>query len=129
MNEVIENLLYTRSHEWVQKLDDSTVRIGITDHAQHEMGDVVYVELGELGASLSKGDEAGALESVKTVEPFYSPLGGKIVKINEELEGQPELVNRSPYESGWLLELELEAPEELEELLDSEAYQELMDKV
>ncbi|MDD3398862.1 MAG: glycine cleavage system protein GcvH [Candidatus Methanomethylophilaceae archaeon] len=128
MNEVIEGLLYTRSHEWVQKLEGSRVRIGVTDHAQHELGDIVYIELSALGKVLAKGDEAGALESVKTVEPFYSPVGGKVVRVNEELEKQPELINRSPYLEGWLIELEMDSLQDMDGLLDSAAYSSLLEE-
>jgi len=126
MNEVIEGLLYTRSHEWVQKMEGSKVRMGITDHAQHELGDIVYIELPKLGSVISKGDEAGALESVKTVEPFYTPLGGKVILVNDDLETQPELINKSPYVEGWLMDLEISSTEEFEDLMDHEAYSTLL---
>lgn len=126
MNEVIEGLFYTRSHEWVQKMEGSRVRMGITDHAQHELGDIVYIELPKTGAVISKGDEAGALESVKTVEPFYTPLGGKVLSVNDELETQPELINKSPYVEGWLMDLEITSIDEFEDLMDHEVYSELL---
>ncbi|MGE4275033.1 MAG: glycine cleavage system protein GcvH [Candidatus Methanomethylophilaceae archaeon] len=126
MNEVIEDLLYTRSHEWVRRMEGSRVRIGVTDHAQHEMGDIVYIELPVVGKDVAKGEEAGALESVKTVEPFYTPVGGKVLRVNEDLEGQPELINRSPYVEGWLMELEMSTTQDLDGLLDSQAYADLI---
>lgn len=126
MNEVIEGLLYTRSHEWVQKTENHKVRMGITDHAQHELGDIVFIELPVAGASLVKGDEAGALESVKTVEPFYTPLSGKILAVNDALETQPELINSSPYVEGWLMEMDVTSIEEFDDLMDHEAYAQLL---
>jgi glycine cleavage system H protein len=107
-------------------MEGSRVRIGVTDHAQHEMGDIVYIELPVVGKDVAKGEEAGALESVKTVEPFYTPVGGKVLRVNEDLEGQPELINRSPYVEGWLMELEMSTTQDLDGLLDSQAYADLI---
>lgn len=129
MDEVIEGLLYTRSHEWVQKMENHKVRMGITDHAQHELGDIVYTELPKVGISINKGDEAGALESVKTVEPFYTPLGGKILQVNEALETQPELINKSPYGEGWLMEMDVSSIAELDDLMDHVAYAQMLKEI
>lgn len=122
MDEVREGLLYTESHEWIKELGQGRVRIGITDHAQHELGDIVFVELPTVGKDISKGDEIGALESVKTVEPVYSPLSGKVLSVNEGLEDRSEVMNQSPYDEGWLAEIELTDPSELQGLMDSSAY-------
>ncbi len=122
MDEVREGLLYTESHEWIKQLGNGTVRIGVSDHAQHELGDIVFVELPTVGKVIAKGDEIGALESVKTVEPIYSPLSGKIISVNEGLEDRSEVMNESPYDDGWLAEIEITEPTELQDLLDSSTY-------
>ncbi len=122
MDEVREGLLYTESHEWIKDLGEGRVRIGISDHAQHELGDIVFVELPTVGKDIAKGDEIGALESVKTVEPVYSPLSGKVVSVNEGLEDRSEVMNQSPYDEGWLAEIELTDPSELNGLMDSSSY-------
>lgn len=126
MDEVREGLLYTESHEWIEDLGDGRVRMGISDHAQHELGDIVYVELPDVGRTLSKGDEIGALESVKTVEPVITPVSGKVIKVNDSLEDGSELMNRSPYDEGWLVEVELSDPAELQGLMDSSVYAEVL---
>ena len=122
MEEVRDGLLYTRTHEWVQKMDDGTVVIGITDHAQHEVGDIVFVETPKEGKDLSKGDEFGALESVKTVEPMYSPVSGRVVRSNPLLQDIPETMNTSPYDDGWIAVIRITDPSELEGLMDAGAY-------
>ncbi len=126
MDEVREGLLYTESHEWIEDLGDGRVRMGISDHAQHELGDIVYVELPDVGRTLSKGDEIGALESVKTVEPVITPVSGKVIKVNDSLEDGSEIMNRSPYDEGWLVEVELSDPAELQGLMDSSVYAEAL---
>ncbi|HIJ00634.1 MAG: glycine cleavage system protein [Candidatus Methanomethylophilaceae archaeon] len=127
MEEVREGLLYTETHEWIQDLGDGKVRIGVTDHAQHELGDIVFVELPEKGKEIKKGEEMGALESVKTVEPVYTPVSGKVLAVNEALEDRSELINQSPYDEGWMIELELVDASELETLLDSDSYTKLLE--
>lgn len=122
MDEVREGLLYTESHEWIKDLGDGRVRIGISDHAQHELGDIVFVELPTVGKEISKGDEIGALESVKTVEPVFSPVSGNVLSVNEGLEDRSEVMNQSPYDEGWLAEIQLSDPSELQGLMDSSAY-------
>ena len=104
--EVREGLKYTQSHEWI-KITNSTATIGITDHAQTELTDIVYVELPEIGKEISKGDELCVVESVKSVSEIYAPLSGKITKVNQQLEDSPETINTSPYDDGWLVEIEI----------------------
>ena len=103
--EVRDGLKYTQSHEWI-KITNSTATIGITDHAQTELTDIVYVELPEIGKEVSKGDELCVVESVKSVSEIYAPLSGKITKVNQQLEDSPETINTSPYDDGWLVEIE-----------------------
>ncbi|MCV6639628.1 glycine cleavage system protein GcvH [Candidatus Albibeggiatoa sp. nov. NOAA] len=122
MSEILDNLKYVTSHEWIRVEKDNTVVVGITDHAQEALGDLVYVELPEVGAELSVGDECGVVESVKAASDIYSPLSGKVVAVNEELTETPELVNNSPYQDGWILKLELSNDAELADLLDASGY-------
>ncbi|GAU45016.1 hypothetical protein TSUD_94510 [Trifolium subterraneum] len=118
---VLNNLKYADSHEWV-KVDGNSATIGITDHAQDHLGDVVYVELPEVGAAVTQGDGFGAVESVKATSDINSPVSGKVVEINEELSNSPALVNSSPYENGWIIKVELSDSSELNKLMDSEQY-------
>ena len=117
-----EELLYTKSHEWVRDNKDGTATIGITDHAQELLGDVVYVELPEDGSVFGPEDPAGVIESVKAASDFYSPLAGEVVAINEMLDDEPELINSEPYGDGWVITLKLEDTDDLKELLDANAY-------
>jgi len=126
MSEIPNNLLYTDSHEWVLDNSDGTVTIGITDHAQEALGDVVFVELPEAGRELDAGDEFGVIESVKAASDLYSPLAGEIVEVNETLEDSPETVNDSPYGEGWILKLQLADQGDLESLMSAEAYNDLV---
>lgn len=124
---VLAELKYTEDHEWV-KVDGGRATVGITHHAQDQLGDIVFVELPEVGRELSKGETFGVVESVKTVSDLYAPLSGKVVEANPVLKEseagfEPETVNRSPYTDGWMIVLELSAPEELEALLDSDGYE------
>lgn len=114
--------LFSKEHEWVQVVEGNLVRIGISDYAQDQLGDIVFVELPEVGDEISANESMGSIESVKTVSELYAPITGKIVKVNEELEDSPELVNESPYEQGWMVEAELADPSELDALLSEEAY-------
>jgi glycine cleavage system H protein len=109
------------SHEWVRVEGDEGV-IGISDYAQSELNDVVYVELPEVGDALEKGKEFGTVESVKAASEMYAPVSGEVIAVNEELEDSPELVNQDPFGAGWMMRVRLMAPGELEELLDAEAY-------
>lgn len=124
MSEVKENLLYSEEHEWVVVVEGRTVRIGITDHAQAELGDIVFIEFPEIGTALTAGDSMGSIESVKTVSELYCPVSGTVMKVNSDLEDSPEKVNSEPYEGGWLAEVELDAePEEaMKHLLNAEGY-------
>ena len=122
MSEIPNNLLYTDSHEWVLDNGDGTVTVGITDHAQEALGDVVFVELPEAGRELDAGDEFGVIESVKAASDLYSPLAGEVVEVNEALEDSPETVNDSPYGEGWILKLQLADLSDLESLMSAEAY-------
>ncbi|MAM59733.1 MAG: glycine cleavage system protein H [Salinicola sp.] len=126
MSDIPNNLLYTDSHEWVLDNGDGTVTVGITDHAQEALGDVVFVELPEPGRELDAGDEFGVIESVKAASDLYSPLAGEIVEVNESLEDAPETVNDSPYGDGWILKLQLTDQGDLESLMSAEAYRELV---
>ncbi|GLT67398.1 hypothetical protein SLA2020_397120 [Shorea laevis] len=124
---VLKDLKYSDSHEWV-KVDGNSATIGITDHAQDHLGDVVYVELPEVGASVTQGDGFGAVESVKATSDVNSPVSGKVVEVNEELNNSPILVNSSPYEKGWIIKVEVKDTKELKNLMDSEEYTKFCDK-
>lgn len=129
MSEIRENLVYSDDHEWALKVEGNVVRVGISDHAQCQLGDIVFVELPEAGAAVSAGDSIGTIESVKTVSELYSPVSGTITKVNNSLEDQPELVNGEPYEGGWIIEVEVEGDleEALGKLLTAEAYRAKVD--
>ena len=125
MSSIPSELKYVASHEWIRDEGDGSVTIGITDHAQDLLGDVVFVELPDVGAEFSAGEDTGVVESVKAASDVYAPLSGKIVAVNEDLEDSPELVNSDPYGDGWFFRVELTDDSELKELLDSEGYAEL----
>ncbi len=122
-NELIlpEDLRYTQNHEWV-KDQGETHKIGITDFAQDQLGDVVFVELPEVGTTLAQGEEFSTLESVKAVAEAYMPIGGEVVQINEELLDKPELVNNDPYAKGWLIDIKPINPAEFDKLMENAAY-------
>ncbi len=120
-DEVRDDLKYTDTHEWL-KLKGDTAIIGITDHAQTELTDIVFVELPEVGKEIKKGEELCVVESVKSVSEIYAPVSGKIVNINEKLEDAPETVNEKPYDDGWLVELEIKDKSEIDALIDAESY-------
>ena len=122
MSDLPANLRYAASHEWVLDHQDGTVTIGITDHAQEALGDVVFVELPEVGQALNKGQEFGVIESVKAASDLYSPVNGEVIEVNEALEDSPETVNEAPYEGGWIMKVRL-TDTALEGLLDADAYQ------
>ena len=117
-----ENLLYSEEHEWIEKIGPKKVRVGITDHAQAELGDIVFVELPEMGKEITVGDTLTVIESVKSAADVYSPVSGKVIEVNEELGDHPELINEDPYGDGWIAVLELEDPSELEKLMTAEEY-------
>lgn len=116
---------YTKEHEWLQ-IDGKQARIGITEHAQAELGDVVFVELPAVGATVKKGGQLGTVESVKAVSDVFAPVSGKIVQVNSALESAPETVNRDPHGEGWIAVIEMSDPGETKELLDVAAYQALI---
>lgn len=122
--EVRDELKYTKTHEWV-KLTDTKAKIGITDHAQHEMTDIVFVELPTVGKEIRKGEELCVVESVKSVSEVYSPVSGKIIMVNSKLDDSPDLINSSPYDDGWLVEIEIKDIAEVNTLLDPESYKKL----
>jgi glycine cleavage system H protein len=124
--ETPEDLKYTQEHEWVQDNGDGTVTIGITDFAQGELGDIVFVELEEEGFEMEKDDVFGTVEAVKTVSELYAPVSGEITEVNESLEEEPEVVNSDPYGDGWMIKLELSDDSELEDLLSVEDYKEII---
>jgi len=120
-------LLYSEEHEWV-KTEDGKVRIGITEFAQSELGDIVFVELPQVGDELVADEPFGSVESVKTVSELYAPISGKVVEINEELEDNPEFVNESPYEKAWMVVIEPSDASQIENLLTAEKYAELIEE-
>ena len=125
MSEVPDNLSYTKDHEWMLVKDDGKVRIGITDHAQDALSDVVFVELPEIGSKFSEGDAMAVAESVKAASDIYAPVSGEIVEVNDKLEESPELINESPYDLGWIVVM---IPDnKLDNALDSKSYRELID--
>ena len=124
-DEVRPGLKYTDTHEWL-KLQGDTVKIGITDHAQSELTDIVFVELPEVGKEVEKGDELCVVESVKSVSELYAPVSGKIANVNRLLEESPETINGSPYDEGWLVEIELTDKAEIDDLLDADSYKKLI---
>ncbi len=122
MSQTPADLKYAHSHEWARLEDDGTVTVGISDHAQDALGDVVFVELPDIGARLAAGDEAGVVESVKAAADIYAPVGGEVIAVNELLEDSPETVNSDPYHDGWFYRLQAENASELDKLLSPEEY-------
>ena len=122
---VKENLKYTKDHEWI-KLDGNIATVGITDFAQSELGDIVYVEVDTLDETLNKDEVFGTVEAVKTVSDLFLPMSGKIVEFNESLSDAPESINESPYEKGWIIKVEVSNPDEINELLNSYDYSALI---
>ena len=119
--DIKENLKYTKDHEWVS-LDGNIATVGITDFAQSELGDIVYVEVDTLNDTLVKDEVFGTVEAVKTVSDLFLPMSGKIIEFNESLSDTPESINESPYDHGWIIKVEVSKPEEIEELLNSNDY-------
>ena len=122
---VIEHFKYTKDHEWLDVKGDTGI-VGITDFAQGELGDIVFVELPNIGEIFSKDDVFGTVEAVKTVADLYIPVSGKIVSVNEELESNPELINSDPYLKGWIIKIQLSNLSEVDDLLDKQEYEELI---
>jgi glycine cleavage system H protein len=120
-----ENLRYTKEHEWV-RVEGEEAYVGITEFAQHELGDIVYVEIETTGKSLESGEVFGTVEAVKTVSDLYLPVSGAVVEVNPKLNANPELVNTDPYGDGWMVRMKLENPADVEALMDAAAYQSLV---
>ena len=125
MSEVPLELGYAATHEWAKQDEEGLIVVGISDHAQDALGDIVYVELPEVGQQIVAGDEAGVVESVKAASDIYAPGSGAVEEINEALEDSPETVNQDPYGDGWFFKLKVTDERELDDLLDADAYQEL----
>ena len=120
-----EENLYSKDHEWIL-VQDTVGTIGITDYAQHELGDVVYVDLPEVGDTFEAGDPFGSVESVKAVSEVFCPISGEVVEVNSKLEESPELINQSPHEKAWMIKVRITNPDELKELLNAEEYEEYL---
>ena len=123
--EIKSELKYTKDHEWIQ-IEGNDAIIGITDYAQSELGDIVFVEIETIGDDLKKEEIFGSVEAVKTVSDLFAPLSGKIIEINEALEDNPELVNNDPYVEGWIIKMEIKDLSEIEDLLDADSYKDLI---
>lgn len=120
------DLKYTKDHEWIRDNGDGTATIGITEFAQGELGDIVFVDIQEVGTVVSKDDTFGSVEAVKTVSELFMPVDAEITEINDKLESNPELVNEDPYGEGWMVKVKLNSPDQVNDLLDSEGYQEII---
>lgn len=120
-----EELLYTKDHEWI-KLEGNIATIGITEFAQHELGDIVYVDINTVGKSLTANEVFGTVEAVKTVSDLFLPVAGKVIEVNASLDAAPELVNSDPYGQGWMVKMEVESTDEVKELMSAAAYSELV---
>lgn len=127
MSEIPTDLKYTKSHEWV-RVEGDVVFVGITEHAQSLLGDMVFVELPEEGTVFNAGDEFGVVESVKAASDLYAPISGEVLSVNTQLEEEPQQINGSPYGDGWLVQLSIKDKEELNALLDSNAYADLLEQ-
>ncbi|MGK0270280.1 MAG: glycine cleavage system H protein [Cocleimonas sp.] len=122
-NENPSDLKYTTTHEWVRDNGDGSVTIGITEHAQDLLGDVVFVELPEVESSLSAEENCGVIESVKAASDMYAPLEGEVTEVNEELDGEPELINTAPFGEGWIFSMKVKSMTDVEEMMDADAYE------
>lgn len=125
MSNIPKNLKYTKSHEWI-RVEDDIATVGITEHAQELLGELVYVEVPEISTDVEAGEEVAVVESVKAAADVYAPISGEIIEVNIELANSPELVNNDPYNEGWLFQIKIANSDELNELLDSDAYSELL---
>ncbi len=126
MSKILDNLLYTDDHEWLEVLDNNIIKMGITDHAQSELGDIVFVELPEVGDIFEQGDSIGTIEAVKTVADIFSPVSGEIIEVNDLLEDDSECINNHPYSNGWIATIRLTNASELDNLYDAKAYKSLI---
>ena len=122
---ILENLKYTKDHEWI-KVEGEQVYIGITDFAQHELGDIVFVDVTSEGSTLDREEVFGSIEAVKAVSDMYMPVSGEVLEFNEKLETEPVLINSDPYGDGWIIKVRLTNPAELDDLLDAEQYKEVL---
>ena len=122
MSNVPEDLLYSEEHEYVRKIDDDLIEIGITDYAQGELGDIVFVSLPKVGEEFDQGQVFGTIEAVKAVSELFSPAGGEVTEVNGAIDADPAIVNTDPYGNGWMVRIRLSAPSDLDALLNSEAY-------
>jgi glycine cleavage system H protein len=122
---VPEDLKYTKDHEWI-KVDGDIATVGITDYAQNELGDIVYIEVNTVGETLEQEETFGTIEAVKTVSDLFMPVSGEIIEFNEELESNPEIVNKEPYSGGWIVKIKLSDASEVDGLLDADAYKETL---
>lgn len=122
MSKVVENWLYSKEHEWVEVLGENRVRVGITDFAQNQLGDLVFVEIPQVGDEVTADQTMGTVESVKAVSDLFSPVSGKVVEVNGELEDSPEVINSDAYGTGWMIVIELSNPDELSDLLSAGQY-------
>ena len=127
MSNIPHELRYSKTHEWIRREDDGSVTIGITDHAQGLLGEVVFVELPEVETQLKEGDDCGVVESVKAASDLYAPVSGEITEVNNQLEDSPDQVNHDPYNDGWILKVQLADEGEWDDLLDADAYEELIE--
>ena len=128
MSHIPEDLKYTTTHTWSELLDDGMVKVGITDYAQKELGDIVFVELPEVDRDYTAGEECAVVESVKSASDIYCPVSGEIVQVNNELEDNPEKINADPYNSGWIFILKPNDEVDLDELIEADAYSEIIEK-
>jgi glycine cleavage system H protein len=126
MSNVPENLKYTKTHEWVQVLDDGTITVGITDHAQDQLGDMVFIELPETGTTLNAGEDCAVVESVKAASDVYTPVSGEIIAANENIVDSPELVNKDPYGDGWIFRIKPSDESDMDNLLSASDYSEFV---
>lgn len=120
-----DNLKYTKDHEWI-KVDGDIATVGITDYAQNELGDIVYIEVNSIGEPLEQEETFGTIEAVKTVSDLFMPVSGEVAEFNEELESNPETVNKDPYNEGWIVKIKMSDPGEVEALMDADAYKEIL---
>ncbi|MDT8410326.1 MAG: glycine cleavage system protein GcvH [Wenzhouxiangellaceae bacterium] len=124
MSDIPSELRYAETHEWAEQLEDGLVRVGVSDHAQEQLGDLVFIELPEEGAGITRGEACAVVESVKAASDIYAPISGEVVSVNETLADSPEIVNADPYGDGWLFTMRPTDEKEIEELMDAEAYAE-----
>lgn len=123
-----DDLRYSESHTWSELLEDDLVRVGITDHAQEELGDIVFIELPELDRNYTSGEECAVIESVKTASDLYCPVTGEVVEVNEELSDSPEKINADPYGDGWIFIIRPDDPDEINDLMDASDYNDLLEE-